>query len=434
MDIFKEKIKDCESKVESLSAKLQRLSLIRLIVFIGSLVLIVYLANERVFIPLILATLICSTVFFLIVKRYNQVRYNERNTRFLKKINEEELQRLDNDFTSFPKGEAFIEHQHAFTADLDIFGNNSLFQLLNRTTTESGRILLANWLSDTVTIDEIKNRRDAAKELTPIFNWRQDFQAAGMHYATKDSDYLALKAWVEKPPILLPKKYKYYIISIILSLITCTAFFFYFRHLFTLGLNVKETLIASVILLPMLIINGFFINSFKKVAVEIVDSTQQNVAILKAYEALIIKIEKQEFTSLKLQKLKGIFIQNEYAASKVIKNLRRILSLSQLKSTKQSPFGNQFYPLLNILFILDVYWIIASEKWKAKYATYVSHWIDAISEFEVLNSMAGFHYANPSYSYPEISKTPYVIQFEGLGHPLIHAIELRRIRWEKIFK
>ncbi len=423
MDIFKEKIQECEGKIERLSTQLQSLSIIRVMVFFGSLVLIVFLANERVFIPLIFAILICSAFFFFIVKQYNQLRYEERNTRFQKEINEEELLRLDNDLASFPTGEQFIEQGHAFTGDLDIFGKNSLFQLINRITTESGRILLARWLSDTVSIEEIKNRREAVKELTPNFAWRQDFQAAGKHHATKNSDYNALKEWVEKEPVLLPKKYKYYIISILLSLITCTAFFYYFRHLFTLGLNVKETLIASVVLLPMLIINGFFINSIKKVAVEIVDSTQQNVAILKAYEALIIKIEAQEFNSPKLHKLKGVFAQNGYAASAAIKKLRRILSLSQLKATKQSPFGNQFYPLLNILFILDVYWIIASEKWKEKYAAYVPYWIDAISEFEVLNSIAGFHYANPSYTYPEISTTPYVIEFEALGHPLIHEMQ-----------
>lgn len=46
-------------------------------------------------------------------------------------------------------------------------------------------------------------------------------------------------------------------------------------------------------------------------------------------------------------------------------------------------------------------------------------WVSAVSEFEVLSSLAGFSYANPSYTFPEIKSEPYTIHFEQVGHPLI---------------
>jgi len=420
MEVFEEKIKTSEENIENILSKLRRLSIARVIVFVGSLVLIVFLANERAIILLLIILPICSAIFILIVKRYNKLRFQEHQASFLKRINEEELLRLDNNLDNFLTGEEFITPGHAFTTDLDIFGKNSLFQLLNRTTTESGRLLLAKWLSKSVFVEEMTARREAVQELTPNVNWRQTFQAFGMHHATKDSDFFALNEWLGKEAKLLPKKLRYLGISIVLSVLACIAAFFYLKNLFTLGLNARDTLLVSIFLIPLLIVNGWFINSIRNVAIAIVDSLQQNVGILKAYEALIIKIEQEKFKSDKLQSLQAVFTKDGYVASLAMKELRRILSLAQLKATKKSPFGNQLYPLFNIFFIIDVYWIIASERWKEKYSKYVSHWIDAISEFEALNSMAGFHYANPSYTYPEISTAPYIIEFEALGHPLIH--------------
>ena len=45
----------------------------------------------------------------------------------------------------------------------------------------------------------------------------------------------------------------------------------------------------------------------------------------------------------------------------------------------------------------------------------------AVSEFEVLNSLSGFAYSNPEYTFPKITEAPYTINFEMLGHPLIKS-------------
>ena len=70
---------------------------------------------------------------------------------------------------------------------------------------------------------------------------------------------------------------------------------------------------------------------------------------------------------------------------------------------------------------MDIYLIIGTEKWKSKNKVFLKSWAEVVSEFEVINSFAGFCYSNPSYAFPEITEKDNYVHFESLGHPLINA-------------
>ena len=55
------------------------------------------------------------------------------------KLNEDELKGLDYDFSAFDGAADKISGEHSFCLDLDVFGDRSLFQSLNRTVTGFGR-------------------------------------------------------------------------------------------------------------------------------------------------------------------------------------------------------------------------------------------------------------------------------------------------------
>ena len=67
------------------------------------------------------------------------------------KLNEDELKGLDYDFSAFDGAADKISGEHSFCLDLDVFGDRSLFQSLNRTVTGFGRERLASWLSNPLT-------------------------------------------------------------------------------------------------------------------------------------------------------------------------------------------------------------------------------------------------------------------------------------------
>jgi DNA mismatch repair ATPase MutS len=87
------------------------------------------------------------------------------HTSFLKIINESEIQREKCNLEGLDTGQKFIDRNHPYTSDLDIFGQHSIFQLVNRATTESGMILLSKWLSETASNSEIYDRQKAIKEV-----------------------------------------------------------------------------------------------------------------------------------------------------------------------------------------------------------------------------------------------------------------------------
>ncbi len=83
--------------------------------------------------------------------------------------------------------------------------------------------------------------------------------------------------------------------------------------------------------------------------------------------------------------------------------------------------GNLLYPILNSFLLIDIYLIIGAEKWKSKNKAFLKSWAEAVSEFEVINSFAGFCYSNPSYTFTEITEKNNCVHFESLGHPLINS-------------
>ena len=207
-----------------------------------SLALVTVLANERLLIPLLMITPLCVIGFGLVVRRYNQVNRLKRHTAFLKEINEAEVLRLENKLAGFEGGQSFLNHDHVYSADLDIFGPHSLFQLLNRTTTGPGRELLAEWLAAPAEKALILKRQQAVRELAPGLGWRQQFQASGMHFTRKKSDFKKLLTWVEKPARLLPQDVKYLIVSIPLSMLSTLAALYYVVNFFLRPISFRYSL------------------------------------------------------------------------------------------------------------------------------------------------------------------------------------------------
>jgi len=422
MEIYKNKVRQLDSTILHLSQSLNQLSTFRLVAFVVSIVLIIFLANERLLAPLFFVIPICLVGFGLLINRYNRLFREKQHAVFLKEINETELLRLENRLEKLPGGQSFVSRDHAYASDFDVFGSHSLFQLINRTTTESGRQLLAEWFSEPALKSVIMERQGAIKEIAPKFDWRQDLQAAGMRYENSKSDYNKLLDWIEKPAELLGRESKNWLTSVVMAILS-TASVGYFVYGLIYFLEVFSIKFA-VPLVITLIVNSRILKRVNSVTEAIIDNTQRNVQVLDGYHTLISQIEKEKFDSEYLKRIQSTFNANGYSAATEINHLRKILELFQNRGTKKSIGKNDFYTIFNHLWLLDIHGILRTEKWKAKNSGSLRYWASAVSEFEVLSSLAGFAFSNPSYSFPEIKDDPYIIDFTQIGHPLI-AIEKR---------
>jgi DNA mismatch repair ATPase MutS len=415
MKVYQDNVEKYQAEITGLDNSLKRLSTLRLVVFMFSAIILVFLANERLTASMLIVGPLCVFAYGVLVRRYNDIATLKGHTTFLKEINEREVLRLENKLSEFPTGQTYVNAEHSYVSDLDIFGQHSLFQLINRTTTGSGEALLAEWLSAPPVKGIILERQQAVKELSPKLDWRHHFQAAGMEFKHTRNDYDKLLAWMEKPVRFLQRQSKYLLLIIPLSILSTGAVIYFFIEFLFLG-----NLLGAVPLAIMLLVNGLVLTTVRPLAEEILENIQRDIKILNAYQSLIMKVELEKFNSKILQRLQTATRRNNHSAAAEINRLKRILEVFQLRGRKRE-LNHQFYSAFNNLWFLDVYLIILTEKWKNKNGSSIDVWVSAISEFEVLSSLAGFHYSNPTFTFPDIKDDSYSIHFEMLGHPLISA-------------
>lgn len=415
MEIYHSNIEKHQAKIPELESKLKLLSLARAVSFFLPLIVIIYLANERMLMALWVVAPLGILGFAVLLMSYNKVNRRKKKLEFLIQINEQELLRFDNKLSGFPQGQNHLKYDHHYLADMDVFGSHSLFQLLNRTTTESGSVMLANWLSEVAPTNIIVERQQSILELQLQLKWRQDFQAAGLPFTNTEAAHQQLLNWIEKKEHLLPKQRNYLIGSMFLAILFTVFGTLFVINSFSQGFN-----FYLLHFLAVAFVNIFLLRKVAPSAEEIIDDTYENVRVLGGYEQLAQSILSHKFQSDKLVKLQSGLKINDSSATKEIKRLRKILEAFQLRGTKKSD-SNKFYLLFNSFWLLDIYYILKTENWKYKNRKHVYLWIDAISEFEVLSSLAGFAYSNPDFTFPEIAVAPYTLRFEKLGHPLIKS-------------
>ncbi|MDQ3534379.1 MAG: DNA mismatch repair protein MutS, partial [Bacteroidota bacterium] len=397
---YEERIILFSDEKKRFESNFNRLSIVRAGVFILSVILLVYLANDRNFTWVWIIALCFPLIFGAIVKYHNKIRYKRNHAQILSDINKEEILKINGNLKIFETGDRFHDDLHPYAKDLDIFGHNSLYQLLNRCNTLGGKSLLANWLKGPSNNETIISRQESIKELYPQLEWRQEFEARGRHFKDEKENINALLTLIESEDLLPKLKFLKLAILVLpfLSLITIVLWIFYnFHYLFPLSI-----IIVNAIVLKM-------VNSFANDASE---KTYKGNTALKSYSKLIEMIEKTNFKSQKLIDLKHFFHHQKFKASSEIKKLQIILDFLQVRN-------NVFYQLINVILILDVYWLLKGELWKKKSGQYVKKWFASIDEIEALNSLAGFKYSNPDFCFPKLVKETHYFSSKSLGHPLI---------------
>ncbi len=73
--------------------------------------------------------------------------------------------RLNREWKDLDPGTNFIDREHSYSSDLDLFGIGSLYQLLCSARTQIGRETLVNWMKAPADPAEIRARQEAIAEL-----------------------------------------------------------------------------------------------------------------------------------------------------------------------------------------------------------------------------------------------------------------------------
>ena len=125
---YRSKVKSYSLLVKKSIRLSQTISRIRLLTFIFTAALLIWFAQTGNYNGIFIS-LLTGIIVFLILIRYHSKVLNEKKYReAVLRINSDELKVLDGNFSSFDGGNEFIDPDHPFSYDLDVFGDGSLFQ------------------------------------------------------------------------------------------------------------------------------------------------------------------------------------------------------------------------------------------------------------------------------------------------------------------
>ena len=133
---------------------------------------------------------------------------------------------------------------------------------------------------------------------------------------------------------------------------------------------------------------------------------------LKGYENVILQIENQTFKSSLLVDLHSRLKLGNSSASNSIQSLRRILMFLLSR-------GNFLYLPFNLLFLLDVNWLLMAIQWKKKNINQVKDWFDTVHQIDALSDISSYAHANPDFVFATIADSAQTLNVREMGHPLI---------------
>lgn len=343
--------------------------------------------------------LILIIVFAILLKKHERLSQKIIKTKTGIDLVEKELNACHQDYSAFNGGSEFIDHKHNFTSDLDIFGEQSIFQILNRTVTSNGKNILAKYFTQLDKTDEIISRQEAVKNLHKEEDLVFDFKVSGWDKPLTEESIKSLSYWNQIDVKTYP---------LILNLICFLSF------LTTLTLSYFHDLN------PLIPTGIFFINigliGRKNKDFMLVYSVldRQNNALQLLFE-LIGFIQSSETNSGKIKDHKTFL--NESKASEKVKQLNQLFNLLEAR------LNVVVATLLNGLFLFDNWTVHRLNKWKKDNASNIKEWIEIVGEFDALVSLSTLAFNHQeSTNFPDIDETSErLIDTKNLQHPLIPA-------------
>jgi hypothetical protein len=405
--VYEKQIGEIEKEVEILSKKEKYLPFLRFISFVGTVVLFYkyLISNNIVYIYFAIASLL----LFLILTWWDRVLKQkvERSIRLIL-ICRNEIKAIEGDFSIFDPGDEFKDPAHSYSFDLDLFGENSLYQCINRSVTIFGKNRLAEYLNDAFGFKEtIVERQRSIAELSVEKDFRQQQQLVFYVQKFEERDRHELTEWLRTEVDLLPGRFVNFL-RIILPVLTNTMIVLSFTG------HVVYHFPLMLVILQLLIVSAY---ARKTIQTQSVLSSK--MGILSKYAQFIFLVEDHNFKTSLLNNLKqNLFHGGHESPSKIIHKL------SQLLNWMDTNLNILASVLLNGLFLFNLQLLAAVDKWKTKYKSIVPQWFDVMGEIDALSSLANFSYNNPEFIYPDPHyEGLFQLKAIGLGHPLIPLAE-----------
>ncbi|WP_304314506.1 MutS family DNA mismatch repair protein [Phocaeicola plebeius] len=399
---YTERLSLTEGQLQQVKKQIFRISMLRLALFIAGIAGLYFFFNQTT----LLIICICLTFLplFILVKIHNRFFIRKEWLETQARIIQEELQALSGDYSSFEDGKEYVNPEHPYSFDLDIFGRRSLFQSINRTCTFFGKVRLAEWLQNHLhKKTSIEKRQEMIREISEHTLFREQFRVAGLVHHGQSSDAEKIQAWSQSPAQYLHAGWvKAFIwgVPVINSLLLITSLAGWTSFSW-LGLSFGIFLVLSFGII--------------KRATYIQETYGKQLKSLNGYARLIALAKAENWKSAGMQELMERFNLNGQSPIQALQQLSKELDRLDLRN-------NQFlYVLLEGSIFFQLQEIVRIERWKVRYGQHISEWLETVGELDALCSLGTFAYNHPQYTYPELTEKPFCFLATQMGHPLMPA-------------
>lgn len=398
---YKKYVKEYETQQKVCKRKLDIISNFRLLVVLVTIFAIFYL-HFYVSDVASWAFLILGVIVFLVfVKVHGKLNHKHKYLTALKEINESNIKRLEGNWLDFKEdGTEYLDKEHKYTWDLDIFGKGSLFQYINTCATKSGKEKLKQALSDaTFDIERICLIQEAVKESADKVKWRQEINALATLLNPKNT--VNDEHFIHRTTYYTSSLLKVFIT--ILSVTTILSLFLAY------GFDVINENIALGLVVFQSIITLVGIKGRGRVLNQLAVINEN----LSTYADILKVIENEKFSSTLFVSIqKELTFNKNFKASTAIRQLGRI-------SDQASNRKNLFFFPINILLLWDYRCVIKFEKWKANSGNILEKVVDILGETEYINSLGQLYKDKAKWCFPKITQNKCHYIAKDIAHPLI---------------
>jgi len=365
---------EIDKKIDTLDKKYSQISLLRIITFLAGIAFFIVGVSENK-----LAAGITGGVFllafFYLVKKHNDVVKESDVEKSKAEVVERYIQRFSDDWRNFKdNGKEYLSKEDTVASDIDLLGDNSLYQMINVCHTDAGKKRLSDDMKLNFSTDRLEKNllnRAAIEELMKSALFNVEFEAAGVRLEKKkrkfdvdkfcqfcqDSTTGVLPKWANFCRCVLP------IIEIILIVLWLLGVWNYgiplVGFIAVLSFSWLTSSVTSNLIGPFYGLNNVF---------------DDYVSIMKY-------VDENKFESQKLSELREILGSDNGA----LKALKKLGVISQAYNISFNPLIHQ---VLSGIVLWDYQLAYLICRWKKKYADSIVLSFDAIACMEELMSFA----------------------------------------------
>ncbi|HIM51824.1 MAG TPA: DNA mismatch repair protein MutS [Acidobacteria bacterium] len=297
------------------------------------------------------------------------------------------------------RGDRFVDADHLFAEDLDLFGEASLFQLLSTAQTQAGEDTLASWLREPADRTEVTSRQAAVRDLLPRLELRERLATAGAEMRAT-VHLTTLSDWATAPPVLHATWPR--VVALALSGLTVAA-------IVAWGTGTTTSLPMLLALFAMVAFAVSFRGHTR--VMHAADGPARELAVLGG----VCRVLREDvYASPRLSALRAALDTTAGEVHQVARRLERLVEFHDWQH------NFMFRPVAALL-LWELHCAFAVESWRARYGAAVPEWLRHVGEFEALAALGTYAYEHPADVYPELVDVdgPPVYEAEALAHPLI---------------